>query len=166
MKVFGIDPGTAILGWAYIETDSSNDLIKSSLKYGAVTTLAGVDMADRLLTISNELSAILAENKPEVVGIEKLFFSKNVKTAITVAQARGVAIMESRRVGAKIFEMTPPEVKEAVVGYGKADKAQIQNMVKMILGLKEIPKPDDAADAIAVAMATAQMARFESRLRL
>ena len=164
MKVIGIDPGTAILGWAYVETDSHGELDKLTLKYGAITTLAGLSMPDRLLKISQELKELFKDLKPDIVGVEELFFSKNVKTAITVAEARGVILVESRRCGAIIVEMKPVQVKEGIVGYGRADKAQVQNMVKMLMNLKEIPKPDDAADAVAVAICAAQIHNLNSRI--
>lgn len=163
-KILGIDPGTAILGWSYLEADGG-DPIKSSVEYGAITTKAGLDMSDRLVIIHDEFEAILKKYKPEYVGIEEVFFSKNVKTAITVAQARGVVVMMARKAGAKVMHFKPNEIKESVTGYGGADKSQMQNMVKMILGLDEIPKPDDAADAVGVAICTAQMAQFEERVK-
>ena len=164
MKVIGIDPGTAIVGWSYLEFDESGDAIKDSLEYGAITTDAGLEMPDRLVIISEELVEIIDKFSPSVVGVEDLFFSKNVKTAITVAQARGVILQVARSKGMEVIEMTPPQVKEFVTGYGNAGKAQVQASVKMLLGLEEIPKPDDAADAVAVAMCAAQMSRVKGRL--
>jgi crossover junction endodeoxyribonuclease RuvC len=164
MKILGIDPGTAILGWAYFETSERGDISKSSLEYGAIITAKDLAMPDRLLILRNEFSELLARFKPEIVGIEDLFFAKNTKTAISVAEARGVVMAEARSKDAQIIEMTPPQVKSAVVGHGSADKLQVQNMVKMLLGLKEIPKPDDAADAIAVAICASHMAEFQSKL--
>jgi len=154
MIVLGIDPGIADTGWGVIEEVSGNKL--KCLAYGSVKTPAGHSLGDRLVQLAEELEIILAKFKPEAIGIEELFFCNNVKTALTVGQARGVAFLCARKTKAPVFEFTPLQVKQAVAGYGNADKKQVQKMVALILNLKDIPKPDDAADALAIAIATSQ----------
>ena len=150
MRILGIDPGTAITGWAIVENGLS---VKNKIKcveYGAIRTPAGLDMTLRLKDLYDELIELVDIYKPEQVAIEDLFFFKNQKTVIKVGQARGVIIVAAANSGLEVFSYTPLQVKQAVTGYGRAEKKQIQEMVKLIVGLKEIPKPDDAADAIAV----------------
>jgi crossover junction endodeoxyribonuclease RuvC len=152
----GIDPGTARLGYGVIRgTDPS-----ISLEFGVVQTKKSLDMPSRLLQLHDELIGLVREYRPEVMVIEKLFFSRNVTTAISVGQARGVAMLAAAQSGIPVVEYTPAEIKQAVAGYGNADKQQIQYMVKLILGLDEIPEPDDAADALAVALCHVQHAAF------
>lgn len=152
----GIDPGTARLGYGVIRgVDPS-----SSLEFGIVETRSGADMPSRLLQLHDELLGLIREYGPDVMVIEKLFFSRNVTNAISVGQARGVAMLTAAESGIPVVEYTPAEVKQAVAGYGNADKAQIQQMVKIILGLDELPEPDDAADALAVAICHVQNAGF------
>jgi crossover junction endodeoxyribonuclease RuvC len=149
MRIIGIDPGTGILGFGVI------DVIKGKPKLvdaGVIRTPVHEDDAVRLLTIYEELTAIVAETKPQEMAVEKLFFSQNVTTAMTVAQARGVVLLVAMQAGIKISDYTPQQIKQALTGYGKAEKKQIQEMVRVILELKEIPKPDDAADALAAAI--------------
>jgi len=150
MRILGIDPGTGLLGFGVIEISKNG---KTELVDGGVirTPVKEVD-AIRLETIFNELSDIIADTKPAEMSVEKLYFSQNVTTAMTVAQARGVAIVAGKIAGLKITEYTPQQIKQAITGYGKADKKQMQEMVRVILGLKEVPKPDDCADALAAAI--------------
>ncbi len=149
MIVLGIDPGTAITGYAFIEKRNQS---LCALDYGVIVTTAGEDPARRLQIIYRELSARIAAFQPHEAAVEELFFCRNVTTAIAVGQARGVAVLAAANAGLPVAEYTPLQVKQAVVGYGRASKEQVQFMVKSILGLREIPKPDDAADAMAVAV--------------
>jgi crossover junction endodeoxyribonuclease RuvC len=152
----GIDPGTARLGYGVIR---GADPAKS-LEFGVVETRAGDDMPSRLLHLHDELLGLMREYRPEVMAIEKLFFSRNVTNAISVGQARGVVMLTAAESGIPIVEYTPAEVKQAVAGYGNADKAQVQQMVRLILALDELPQPDDAADALAIAICHIQHAGF------
>lgn len=149
MIILGIDPGTARTGWGLIKSVRGQ---QSLLAYGCFTTSAKLPMEDRLLIIRTELTELLRKYKPNLVGVEKLFFAKNTKTALSVAQARGIVLVTLRGACIPIQEFTPLQVKQAITGYGRADKKQMQVMVKTLLKLKEIPKPDDAADALAIAM--------------
>lgn len=153
MRIIGIDPGTGILGFGVIELKNRRALL---IDAGVIRTPVHEDDAVRLQTIYDELTDIIAANQPDVMSVEKLFFARNVTTAMTVAQARGVVLLCGKQAGLEIFEYTPMQIKQAVTGYGKADKKQMQEMVKAILGLKLIPKPDDAADAIAAALTYSQ----------
>ena len=150
MLALGLDPGLAITGYGLVrETDGGElDLIA----YGAITTSADDPLPKRLLSIADELDDLLTEHEPDVVAIEELFFCRNVTTALIVGQARGVAMLTVARHGVPLFEYKPMAVKQAVSGYGNASKAQVQEMVRLQLGLKAIPQPDDAADALAVAL--------------
>ena len=149
MKILGIDPGTAITGYGLIEVDGSKIKVGSC---GCILTPAKQNQAIRLAHIYSELDRVMKKEKPDVVAIEKLFFINNIKTAMTVGEARGVCLLVAEQNKVKIFEYTPLQVKQSLTGYGKAEKKQIQMMVKMILKLKEIPKPDDMADALAIAI--------------
>lgn len=149
MKIIGIDPGTGILGFGVIEAAQGRANI---IDAGVIRTPVKEDDAVRLEIIYDELTDIIASNKPEVMAVEKLFFAQNVTTAMTVAQARGVVLLAGRQAGLTIYEYTPLQIKQALTGYGRADKKQIQEMVKTILRLKTIPKPDDCADALAAAI--------------
>ncbi|KPL81156.1 crossover junction endodeoxyribonuclease RuvC [Herpetosiphon geysericola] len=162
MRIIGIDPGTAIMGWGIIEADGS-DL--SMVAYGAFTTPAKQPLPDRLVSIYNDLAHVLAEYRPVVAAVEELFFAKNVTTAMAVSHARGVALLALRQAKLPIFEYKPLSVKQAVVGYGNADKKQMQHLVQMTLNLDHIPKPDDAADALAVAMCHAYAAPYLNRIQ-
>lgn len=157
MKILGIDPGFAILGYGIINTDGNSFISEC---YGAITTPAHMDMNGRLKCIYNGLTEIIGRYKPDVAAIEELFFNKNAKTALLVGQARGVAIVACANMNIEIFEYTPLQVKQALAGYGRAEKKQVQFMVKHILNLKEIPKPDDTADALAVAVCHANSAQY------
>lgn len=149
MRIIGIDPGTGILGFGVIE------VIKGKAKLidgGVIKTPVKEDDAIRLHTIYDELSEIIKDTKPDEMAVEKLFFAQNVTTAMTVAQARGVVLLTGIQANLKIAEYTPLQIKQALTGYGRAEKKQIQEMVKVLLNLKEIPKPDDCADALACAI--------------
>jgi len=150
MLVIGIDPGTAITGYGLVSEQSDGSL--KIVDYGTVLTSAETPMSDRLLTLYTQLKTILLLHRPEGAAVEKLFFQKNVRTAISVGQARGVALLALAESGLPVQEYTPLEIKQAVVGYGGADKSQVQQMVAVLLGLEQIPTPDDAADALAVAI--------------
>lgn len=157
MRILGIDPGTGILGFGVIDVTKGKAQLVDA---GVIRTPVKEDDAVRLLTIYEELSDIIAATKPTVMSVEKLFFSRNVTTAMTVSQARGVVLLCGMQAGMEIHEYTPMQIKMAVTGYGKADKKQIQEMVRVILGLQEVPKPDDCADAIAAALTQAQNAKY------
>lgn len=149
MRLLGIDPGTAITGFGCIDVEGGKPKMVGA---GVITTPAGLEMGERLATLYTELNELMREFKPDRVAVELLFFARNVTTAITVGQARGVIILSAAQQNLPVSEYTPLQVKQAVTGYGKADKKQVQEMVKTILGLKQIPKPDDAADALAIAL--------------
>jgi len=149
MRIIGIDPGTGILGFGIIEIIKNKPVLVDG---GVIRTPVKEDDAVRLQTIYDELTDIIAETHPQEMAVEKLFFAQNVTTAMTVAQARGVVLLTGMQAGLKIAEYTPLQIKQALTGYGRAEKKQIQEMVKVILGLKEVPKPDDCADAIAAAI--------------
>ena len=155
MRILGIDPGIAIVGFGLIESNRGS---VQMLQYGAVTTEAGLPLATRLVQIENDMAALIAQLKPDEIAIEELFFSKNITTGIAVAHGRGVILCTAERQGVPIFEYTPMQVKQAVAGYGLADKKQVMDMTKRLLKLKAVPKPDDAADALAIAMCHARSA--------
>jgi crossover junction endodeoxyribonuclease RuvC len=149
MRIIGIDPGTGILGFGVIDVEGSTLQLVDA---GVIRTPVKEDDAVRLQTIYEELTDIIVNTKPAVMSVEKLFFARNVTTAMTVAQARGVVLLCGRQAGLDIFEYTPMQIKQAVSGYGKADKKQIQEMVRILLKLEVTPKPDDCADALAAAL--------------
>lgn len=149
MRIIGIDPGYAIVGFGVIEYNKASF---KAIQYGAVTTPADMDFNSRLKVIYDDVSYILDSLKPEYLAIERLYFTTNQKTAIDVAEARGVILLAARQREIPIFEYTPLQVKQSVTGYGKAIKKQVQEMTKRILNLPEIPKPDDTADALAIAV--------------
>jgi crossover junction endodeoxyribonuclease RuvC len=156
MRIIGIDPGTGILGFGVV------DVVKGKARMvtaGVITTPAHTPIDERLEEIFDGLTEIIAETKPEVMSIEQLFFARNVTTAISVAQARGVAMLTGRRARLPIAEYTPMQIKQTLTGYGKADKKQVQEMVRIHLGLKDVPKPDDCADALAAAITHSMMSR-------
>ena len=150
MKILGIDPGIGRTGYAILEQNDKNIIL---LSCGCITTKPGRPEPERLLEIKKDLTSIIKKFKPEAVCIESLFFAANAKTAMTVGQARGVAVATAAEYKLKIVEVTPLQVKIAATGYGKADKTQVQRMIVTLLKLKKIPKPDDAADAAAIAWA-------------
>lgn len=149
MRIIGIDPGYAIMGWGILDLKGNKF---SVVDYGSITTDAGVEAAKRLQHIYAELGAIIAKYQPEEAAIEELFFNNNAKTVILVGEARGIAVLACANAGLEISEYTPLQIKQALVGYGRADKKQVQAMVKAILNLKKVPKPDDTADAVAAAI--------------
>jgi len=157
MRILGIDPGTGILGFGVIDVDGRNTQMVDA---GVIRTPVKEDDAVRLLTIYEELTDIIAATKPTIMSVEKLFFARNVTTAMTVAQARGVVLLCGMQAGMTIFEYTPMQIKQSVTGYGKADKKQMQEMVRVLLKLDEVPKPDDCADALAAALTHASTMRF------
>lgn len=156
MRILGIDPGYAIVGWGVVDFSESSDSSPNGIKLidcGVITTPAGLDLADRLLELHNDILEIIKEYKPQLVGMETLLFQTNTTTAMAVAEARGVLTLAARQSGVGVCAVTPSQVKSSIAGYGKADKRQVQENVRMLCGLEEIPKPDDAADAVAVAIA-------------
>lgn len=158
MRILGIDPGTGILGFGVIDVDGRG---KAKLvEAGVIRTPVHEDDAVRLQTIFDELTEIIAQTKPAAMSVEKLFFARNVTTAMTVAQARGVVLLCGMQAGLSIHEYTPLQIKMAITSYGKADKKQVQEMVRVLLGLKEVPKPDDCADALAAALTHSTVANL------
>ena len=153
MRILGIDPGYAIVGFGVLDADRGKARL---VRCGAINTQAGTPMPLRLLQIQEDMETLIRDFSPEVMAIEELFFNTNVTTAIGVAQARGVILATAARLGVRIFEYSPSQVKIAVVGYGKAEKRQVMDMTKRILGLSAVPKPDDAADAVAIALCHAR----------
>jgi len=163
LLILGIDPGIAIVGYGFIEYKNNRFKV---IDYGAIFTTPKNTMPERLEIIYNKLDDLLNIFKPDAVAFEELFFNMNAKTAITVGQARGAAVLCAQRNKLNIFEYTPLQVKQAVVGYGRADKKQVQQMVKMLLNLSEIPKPDDVADALAIAICHAHSNQFGDMFRI
>ena len=163
MGVIGIDPGTAITGYGIVEEEQDGSL--TSLAYGVIETPASAEMPARLLILYQKLTDILLLHRPQSGAVEKLFFQRNVRTALSVGQARGVAILALQANRIPSSEYSPLEVKQAVTGYGGADKHQVQVMVQALLGLPEIPQPDDAADALAVAICHLFNIRYQQVLR-
>lgn len=157
MRIIGIDPGTGICGFGVIEIDKKRT--PRMVTAGVVTTPPHTPLADRLLDIYDSLHQIISETKPQIMAIEKLFFNQNITTGITVAQARGVAMLVGRQAELQIFEYTPLQIKQTLTGYGRADKKQVQEMVRQHLKLNQAPQPDDAADALATAITHSLMTR-------
>ena len=153
MRILGIDPGYATIGFGLIEGERAQYRM---VTYGAITTPAGQPLPARLLQIENDMAQLLETFRPDAMAVEELFFNNNITTGIGVAQARGVILAAAERAGVPIFEYSPSEVKLAVVGYGKAEKRQVMDMTKRLLRLKAVPKPDDAADAVAIALCHAR----------
>lgn len=156
MRIIGIDPGTGILGFGVVDAKHGKSTLVTA---GVITTPPHTPLDERLEEIFDGLTEIIAETKPDVMSVEKLFFARNVTTAMSVASARGVAILTGRKARLPIAEYTPMQIKQSLTGYGKADKKQVQEMVRMQLGLKEVPEPDDAADALAAAITHQMMIR-------
>jgi crossover junction endodeoxyribonuclease RuvC len=150
--VLGIDPGTAMTGYGLVRRDGGR---LRALDYGCLETISDRELPERLLLIHRGVSELIAEHSPQVVGVERLFFNRNVQTAFAVGQARGVVLLAAAQAGLPVYEYGPHEVKSAVTGYGRAPKDQVQRMVQVILGLASLPTPDDAADALAVAVCLA-----------
>lgn len=157
----GIDPGTAILGFGVVEGDGDSQLVD----YGVIETPSDLDMPHRLVILYDAVAELLTRHKPDELAVEQLFFARNVTTAIAVGQARGIVLLAAAQQGILVAEYSPSEIKQAIVGYGKADKRQIQEMVRILLTLDAVPQPDDAADALAVALCHAQTRQFASHLR-
>lgn len=164
MTVLGLDPGIARLGWGVIVNRESRN-VKRAVYYGTITTTKDTPTVKRMQIIRKEIQKLLKKYKPSLVAVEKLFFSKNVKTAMQVSEIRGIILLTLAEAGVRIMECTPQQVKQAVTGYGNADKRQVQRMVQIILKLKELPKPDDAADALAMAIAGLHSQDFSTALR-
>jgi crossover junction endodeoxyribonuclease RuvC len=161
MRILGIDPGVAIVGFGIIDRAGHK---LTPVQYGCITTEAHTDPALRLQQIFHTTLQLIDRYQPQEMAIEKLFFNRNVTTALSVGQARGVLMLAGMERGLKMSEYTPLQVKQAVVGYGQAEKRQVQEMVRMFLKLKEIPKPDDAADALAIAICHAHSSSLQSKL--
>lgn len=153
MRILGIDPGVAIVGFGIIESERGQ---QHMLQYGAITTSAGLPLATRLVQISQDLEQLIQQFQPDEIAIEELFFSKNITTGIAVAHARGVILCTAEKLQIPIYEYTPMQVKQAVVGYGLAEKKQIMDMTRRLLKLHSVPRPDDAADALAIAICHAR----------
>lgn len=160
MITLGIDPGTARLGFGIV---SGNDQPRA-IDFGVIETTAATSMPERLAALFDAVNDLLGRHAPDALAVEQLFFARNVTTAMTVGQARGVVLLAAARAGIEVAEYTPSEVKQAVAGYGKADKYQMQEMVRLLLGLDRAPHPDDAADALAVALCHQQTAPFRRRV--
>jgi crossover junction endodeoxyribonuclease RuvC len=163
MKIIGIDPGLALMGYGVIS--SVNDKV-TLLECGVIVTEAGMPFPRRLGLIHSNIKQLLEKYDPDCVAFEELFSGKNVKTVIQVAQARGAAMAAAFGTGAELYEYTPIQIKQAVVGYGRADKKQVQEMVRLLLGLRDVIKPDDAADAVACAICHAHSCRFGDNFRI
>jgi crossover junction endodeoxyribonuclease RuvC len=157
MLVLGVDPGTATTGYGLVR-ESGGDL--GLLECGAITTAAGQPLSERLAVIYEQLSRLVAAHRPDALAVEQLYFSRNVRTALAVGQARGSVLLVAAHAGLPVHEYTPLQVKQAVVGYGRADKMQVQEMVRLVLRLEAVPQPDDAADAVAVAVCHLHSARM------
>lgn len=163
LLILGIDPGIAILGFGFVRYEANKFTV---IDYGAITTEANTPISERLTRIYDELTGIIESYKPDAIAVEELFFNKNIKTALTVGHARGVAVLAGSKSKVPVYEYTPLQVKQAVVGYGRAEKSQIQQMVKILLNLREIPKPDDVADALAVAICHGNSSNFSEQFKL
>ena len=149
MRILGVDPGVATIGFGLIEADRGSQRL---LRYGVVTTPAGLPLSRRLLQISEDMEELLATFRPDEAAVEELFFSKNITTGIAVAHGRGVILLALERAGVPVYEYTPMQVKQAVAGYGGAEKRQVMLMTQRLLKMREVPRPDDAADALAIAI--------------
>lgn len=163
MRILGIDPGLAITGWAIVDFDKKGNI--DLIDFGAIFTEKGVEVRDRLKDIYNDMHELLDKFKPEVCGIETLLFYNNAKTAIVVGEARGVVLLTLSEENLSVYELSPLQVKSSVTGYGKATKKQVQENVKSICKLDTLPKPDDAADAVAVAIACFDRMKMENLMK-
>lgn len=159
MRIFGVDPGIAICGIGIVEKAGSG---YAPIYFDSIITKANTPLEERIEIIYNETVRLIDAYRPEAMAVEELFFNNNAKTAFAVGQARGVVLLAARQKGVPFYEYTPLQVKQALTGYGRADKKQIQQMVKSFLGLKEVPKPDDTADALAIAICHGNSVRFNS----
>ena len=153
MRILGIDPGYAIVGFGVLESAGGRQRL---VRCGAINTPAGMALPARLLQIARDMETLIGQFHPQAMAIEELFFNHNVTTGIGVAQARGVILMTAEKLSVPVYEYNPSQVKQAVVGYGKAEKRQVMDMTKRLLGLSSVPKPDDAADAVAIALCHAR----------
>jgi crossover junction endodeoxyribonuclease RuvC len=162
MLSLGIDPGTAIIGFGLVRELDDSSL--QAVHYGVIRTSPDMPMPERLQTIYDELTSLIEIYKPDSAGVEELFFAKNVTTAITVAQGRGVILLALQKAGVRIHEFKPNMVKQSISGYGGADKAQMQEMTRLLLNLESIPRPDDAADALAIAITNIHTAAYNDNL--
>jgi len=160
MRVLGIDPGYGLVGWSIVEFKGNRFILHD---VGVIETSPKDEYCDRLAEVYDDMCELVEQFKPDIAGIEQIFFQNNAKTAVDVAQARGVILLALTKGGVKCLHMTPPQVKTAVTGYGKSDKAAVQEAVKVMLGLKERIQPDDAADSVAVAISALSL--YESRVR-
>ena len=149
MIILGIDPGVATIGFGVLSAERGKNRL---IQYGVITTPPGIPLSNRLLQISNDMEELIRTFHPDEMAVEELFFTKNITTGIAVAHGRGVILLAAEKLGVPIFEYTPMQVKQAVVGYGGADKRQVMLMTQRLLGMKQIPRPDDAADALAIAI--------------
>ena len=163
MRILGIDPGLAITGWAIVDFDKKGNM--DLIDFGAILTEKGVEVKDRLKDIYNDMHELLDKFKPEICGIETLLFYNNAKTAIVVGEARGVVLLTLSQENLSIYELSPLQVKSSITGYGKATKRQVQENVKSICKLDSLPKPDDAADAVAVAIACFDRMKMENLMK-
>lgn len=161
MIILGIDPGIAIVGYGVIEYKGNKFKV---IDYGAITTPAGMKVKDRLKIIYDGVIDIIQKHKPDCIAIEELFYNSNAKTVINVAQGRAMPYLAAANTNLEIYEYTPLQVKQAVVGYGRAEKKQVQQMTKMLLNLEKIPKPDDTADALAIAVCHAHSFRMNQKI--
>ncbi len=160
MIVLGLDPGIALTGYGIVREEENGEIV--SLDYGVIATPSHSNEMERLLTLYQRLFSLILLHQPDSSAVEKLFFQKNTRTAMAVGQARGVVLLTLAQQGVRVYEYAPVEIKQALTGYGLADKKQIQMMVKMRLGLEELPKPDDAADALAIAICHIQFHHLNS----
>lgn len=160
MIILGIDPGVASTGWGVIEKNKNQPRL---IDFGVIKTSAKLDLTARLEIIHKDLKKIIKKFKPQKIAVEQLFFCKNIKTALMVSQARGVILLTTMEAKTPLAEFTPLQIKQAITGYGRADKQQIQKMVKVILNMKEIPRPDDAADALATAICCANSVKLAKK---
>lgn len=164
MRVLGIDPGLAITGWSIVDFDKKGNI--DLIDFGAVYTEKGIELKDRLKDIYKDMHELIEKFKPEICGMETLLFYNNVTTAIAVGEARGVILLTLSEFNIPLYEFTPLQVKSSVTGYGKADKRQVQENVKTLCHLEELPKPDDAADAVAVAIACFDRMKMDDLTRI
>ena len=155
MRILGIDPGFATIGFGLVEAERGQTRMKT---YGAITTPAGLPLSRRLYQIGTDMEDLIGQLRPDVISIEELFFNTNITTGITVARGRGVLLFAAEKCGVPLFEYTPSQVKLAVTGYGKAEKRQVMDMTRRLLKLQKVPRPDDAADALALALCHARSA--------
>jgi len=162
MRVLGIDPGTAITGWGVVHEEADGEM--ALVGYGTIQTPASTPLPQRLRLIFHQVRELIERHQPEAIAVEEVFFSRNARTALSVGQARGVVLLAAELAGRPVYEYTPLQVKQAVSGYGNADKAQVQQMTALLLKLEVVPTPDDAADAIAVAVCHLQAAHWASLL--